>query len=758
MFSLFWFNAVHNDTVKLITFIFQQQGFVTEGLDRIGDNYPLIRLCNISIEARQSQFLICRCYRAVQRQIIHSGKCHITAGQDGACHLLFYNCSVIILFLFAAHRQRAVAERSEFFRGIDGSKKQGSVLNVRISHAPDMGGLRRNVHRRPVIQDANRIILLAHNTVFSIELQRLSGVNVRVGNIRIGTAHHEALVASQGNRILCQHGAQAENIIIVHILDEHILIGSGFCHIPGQENGQGLIRSTDALFAAGEDQVITYDIGIILGLCIVDSLFGIQTHVARRAVLSGVNRSHVDGRMLPGHIFSASYKDIASRLYIQSTSTAGLYAQRHIAPNFESRQLVTSIPLDSNVCSAHIQELLHVFNAFVSFQILHGNRGGLVVKGTHRSLRRSQSHILTQNIGRPFRLNAAAAIRVHHFIADSIEHHILCPFKGGISCLSYQIRIGDVIRQIRICVGVLGILVRDGIRLQILVCRGITEFRIILISLVVAVTICLQRLPFTLRKIGEALPVGKVRIIRSLLCGETLIILIAAGVIFIQFLTLFRRKVVIVGIFIPVCHVGVIRSLILIVVGLPLGLCFSALVGIISRFHIGLVVVAALLQPRNVGAFIGIVPLRVLFAVDQAGVDPAMYHFVHAIRGLGGRIYGQGVDKAAVCNGQLHIPFPGFDLAHAHITALCRFGQINAVLGAGVDLGTVTIRRINQIRAGDVDGLFCRANAAVLAGQGDAATLYGGTAAGLGNIPRCIQDYIPKIHVVLQRRNAILAL
>ena len=435
--------------------VFQQQGFVAEGVDGISDDDTLIHLCNISIEGRQSQFLIYRDYRSVQRQIIHGAKRHFAAGQDGAFHCRFHNISGTVRFLFTAHRQRAVADSSEFFHGIDGSKEHGSVLNVRISHAPDMGGLCRDVHRCPVIQDTNRVILLAHNAVFSVELQRLSGVNVRVGNLRIGTAHRESLVASQGNRILCQHGAQAENIIIVHILDEHILIGSGFCHIPGQENGQGLIRSTDALFAAGEDQVITYDIGIILGLCIVDSLVGMQTHVALCAVLSGVNTAHINGGILPIRIFTASYKDIAARLYIQSTSTAGLYAQRHIAPNFESRQLVTSIPLDSNVCSAHIQELLHVFNAFVSFQILHGNRGGLVVKGTHRSLRRSQSHILTQNIGRPFRLNAAAAIRVHHFIADSIEHHILCPFKGGISCLSYQIRIGDVIRQIRICVGVL---------------------------------------------------------------------------------------------------------------------------------------------------------------------------------------------------------------------------------------------------------------------------------------------------------------
>ena len=208
--------------------VFQQQGFVAEGVDGISDDDTLIRLCNISIEGRQSQFLIYRDYRSVQRQIIHGAKRHFTAGQDGAFHRRFHNISGTVLFLFTAHRQRAVADSSEFFHGIDGSKEHGSVLNVRISHAPDMGGLCRDVHRCPVIQDTNRVILLAHNAVFSVELQLLSGVNVRVGNLRIGSTHRESLVASQGNRILCQHGAQAENIIIVHIFDEHILVGTGF--------------------------------------------------------------------------------------------------------------------------------------------------------------------------------------------------------------------------------------------------------------------------------------------------------------------------------------------------------------------------------------------------------------------------------------------------------------------------------------------------------------------------------------------------
>ena len=190
----------------------------------------------------------------------------------------------------------------------------------------------------------------------------------------------------------------------------------------------------------------------------------------------------------------------------------------------------------------------------------------------------------------------------------------------------------------------------------------------------------------------------------------------------------------------------------------PFSLGLSAIGDIIRRFHIGLVFVAALLQALYVRPLIGIVPLGVLFAVDYSGVDPAMHHFVYAVRGTGFVIALKSVNEAAVCNGQGYVPFFRFNFTYAHIAASSRLGQIDAVLGAGVDLGAAPIRGIDQIRAGDLDGLPCRANAAVPASQADAPAFYSSTVARLGDIACCIQGYIPKSRVVLERRSAILAL
>ena len=83
-----------------------------------------------------------------------------------------------------------------------------------------------------------------------------------------------------------------------------------------------------------------------------------------------------------------------------------------------------------------------------------------------------------------------------------------------------------------------------------------------------------------------------------------------------------------------------------------------------------------------------------------------MHHFVHAIRGTGFIIPRKSVDEAAVCDGQGHVTGLGFNFTHAHIAASCHLCKIDATLGAGVDLCSVTIRRINQIRTSDVDGLL----------------------------------------------------
>ena len=189
----------------------------------------------------------------------------------------------------------------------------------------------------------------------------------------------------------------------------------------------------------------------------------------------------------------------------------------------------------------------------------------------------------------------------------------------------------------------------------------------------------------------------------------------------------------------------------------PFSLGLSAISDIIRRFHIGLVFVAALLQALYVRPLIGIVPLGVLFAVDYSGVDPAMHHFVYAVRGTGFVIALKSVYEAAVCNGQGYVPFFRFNFTHAHIAASSRLRQVDAALGNRVDLCAVAIRGIDQIRAGNVDGLLCRTNAAVPAAQADAPAFYSSAAAGLGNIPHCIQGYIPQRRVGRKIVGSILA-
>ena len=340
-------------------------------------------------------------------------------------------------------------------------------------------------------------------------------------------------------------------------------------------------------------------------------------------------------------------------------------------------------------------------NAFVSGQFFHGNGFGLAAQGAHCTVVGGQSDIIAQDVGGPLRLNVAAAFRVHHLFADSVKHHVLGPFKLAIPrrSLICQVLICVVRCQIGLCISVLRVLVSGSIRLQIII-RGFVSavIGIIFISLVVGIALFFQRLNLALRKFVVSCLTFKIGLIVAL--GIILISSVIAIALFLQLLTLCLRKPFMVSLFVKI---GLIRSLLLCVVGLPLGLCFAALVGIISRFHIRLVVVTALLQSRNVGAFIGIVPLFVLFAVDQSGVNPAMYHFVHAIRGLGGRICRKRVDETAVIDPQVHVAFLGLNPPYSHIAAGVNLLQIDPAFGAGVHLGAVTIRTIYQIRAGNPD-------------------------------------------------------
>ena len=217
-----------------------------------------------------------------------------------------------------------------------------------------------DIYRSPVIQDANRIIVTVNNFTYDAtasdvgvcyKFQFFTGVDIGLGNVLIRVrvvriTHLEALIAIQRNSVSCVHGSQSENIILLHVLDVHIFGSSGLCQIPGQGNGQRLVRSSNTcpfvavntyfFFTADEKQVFACYIGLIVIISlqvIVNSLCRIQTHVTLCVVICGVNGSHVDGRMLTCLIGTACYGDISARLHVESATR--LDAQGQIAFNRE---------------------------------------------------------------------------------------------------------------------------------------------------------------------------------------------------------------------------------------------------------------------------------------------------------------------------------------------------------------------------------------------------------------------------------------
>ena len=366
--------------------------------------------------------------------------------------------------------------------------------------------------------------------------------------------------------------------------------------------------------------------------------------------------------------------------------------------------------------------MLHVFNTFVSDQIFRGNRYGLVGKGAYCTRGGKQSNILAQNVGSPFRLGASAAVGVHHLFADGVEHHILCPFKGGIRRLVHQVLISVICRQIRIGVGVLGIFISSGV-FQI-------RFRRIVLD-ILGILLCALSISHEFAVIAFCQLLARILSKRVVLR-----LIVKVDAIFSGGIDFFHRR------------------LLVIIFRLPLCLCLA----LISKLHIGFVIVAILLQPSNIGAFVGILSVFVLLSVNQSGIDPAMHHVVHALRGTGSRCVGQRVNETTVYDSQLHVPFFGFDGTHAHIAAVCRLRQIDVAFGAGVDLRTVTIRGIYKIRGCNLDSLIIRAYTAVFAGQIDTPAYYGSIAARLGNIPCSIQGHIAHIHIVTESRVSVLAL
>ena len=215
----FGFDAVHGDGIELVTRIFQNQGFPTLYHDVIGNDFACVALGD---------------------------------------------------FPFALN--------GKIMLDMDIPEDQRSVLDIlsQAAHALDMGEPRRDVHVGAVIQHADSVTGIAYDAGFRVrlELQRLSCIDVGIGNIRVCIAHLEALFTIQGNSIPSEHGSQTEEIITIHILDEHIFISTDLYQVTAQGNVQRLGRSSDALRTADENQIISRNIGLVAIKCVIDSFFG----------------------------------------------------------------------------------------------------------------------------------------------------------------------------------------------------------------------------------------------------------------------------------------------------------------------------------------------------------------------------------------------------------------------------------------------------------------------------------------------------
>ena len=422
--------------------------------------------------------------------------------------------------------------------------------------------------------------------------------------------------------------------------------------------------------------------------------------------------------MIPVCVLAARHGDIVARLHVQRA--AGFDAQRHIALDHEFRQIAVFVPIGGDVGSVRIHELFHFCNvgiAVISHQIINFNDVDVIGKSAYRA-RRVQRDIVAEDVRRPLRLHAAAAVRVHQLVADGVKHHFFRPLIGGLLRLVLQLLIVVVRRKIGLCAGII----------LVLVCVG--AFQIFRRRFVVLIS------EIILMAVG-----GELR--RFLRVGQSRVVARASEIIVI----VLRGK----G--------GIGGGLLCGVFRLPICLCF--LVGAYRTVFVEFrfvgardtrrIIVAVLFEVADIRSLIAV------FALDEPCVDPAMDHFVHAVRGAGFVVARQPVDESAACDGQLHVPFAGLDFAHAHIAADCRLGQIDVALCAGVDLRAVAVRGIDEIRTGDLDGLPRRANAAALAGQIDTPTYYGSAVALLGDIPVRGQGHVAQLGA-LEFAVAVLAL
>ena len=248
------------------------------------------------------------------------------------------------------------------------------------AHTTNISGLSGNIDHRTVIQHTDGIIriVITYDAAgfIRLKLQLLAGIDVRYSNIAIGTAHQETFFTVQGNRIAGVHGPQCQEPVHIHVADKDIFIRPRLGKFPRKRNIQRLVSRTNALLAAGEQQVSAFDIGVTAISGIVDTLVGMQTYITGCAILGSIDAAHINRGMLPCGIGAACHGNIATGLYIQCTS--GLNAQGHIVTDVKGHQITAGITVSRNIGSRHIHELLHLGYAFITCQFVHGNPDGLI--------------------------------------------------------------------------------------------------------------------------------------------------------------------------------------------------------------------------------------------------------------------------------------------------------------------------------------------------------------------------------------------
>ena len=175
-----------------------------------------------------------------------------------------------------------------------------------------------------------------------------------------------------------------------------------------------------------------------------------------------IDSANVYGRAFLLRIGAASHGDGATSLHIQYAAFLQINTQWNVTYNLERLYIAVFVTIDGNIGGICVHKLLHICNIICSGQIVHGNRYWLTIESTY-ALCGGQVYILAKDTGFPICLIAVTTVLIHQLFSDGVEHHFLCPLKGWIICLIDQRLIGVILRQIFLCIGVLGILVGGGL-------------------------------------------------------------------------------------------------------------------------------------------------------------------------------------------------------------------------------------------------------------------------------------------------------